>query len=146
MLVVVNWDRDLRNVYYIQTKYTVEGILKMYSTMVSLAFLFVLLTHGAQGLSCFCQKSRCKDPNLLKQECKGGLTDDVCLCCKTCAKVEGETCGGFWGFEGTCDEGLFCKGGHTWRMTKGICTRRATTTPTLATTEVIIQLYSSLRL
>ena len=97
--------------------------------MVRFVLLFILLAHGAQSLSCFCRMSTCKDVNLLKQQCKGGLVNDVCHCCKTCAKVEGETCGGLWGFEGTCDEGLFCKGAHPWRMTRGICALKTATIP-----------------
>lgn len=104
----------------------------MSTTIVRSVLLFILLMHGAQSLSCFCRISTCKDLNLLKEQCKGGLVDDVCHCCKMCAKVEGETCGGLWGFEGTCDQGLICKGGHPWRMTKGICALKTETKPTRA--------------
>lgn len=32
----------------------------------------------------------------------------VCGCCKACAKVPGEYCGGVFGTNGRCDEGLAC--------------------------------------
>lgn len=40
--------------------------------------------------------------------CKGGLTYGYCNCCKQCAKVEGEECGGVHDHFGKCDGGLKC--------------------------------------
>ena len=40
--------------------------------------------------------------------CKGGLAFGVCGCCKECAKIIGEECGGLWGMAGICDDGLAC--------------------------------------
>lgn len=108
------------------------------NTIVSLAFLFVLSVYGAQGLSFYCRMARCEGIESLKRRCKGGLVNDVCLCCKTCAKVEGETCGGLWGLDGTCDQGLFCKGSdRLYMMTRGICAQQ---TPSIkVTTEVNVE-------
>ncbi|KAK9737089.1 hypothetical protein QE152_g11047 [Popillia japonica] len=42
------------------------------------------------------------------------------MCCKECAKTEGEPCGGELGFSGTCEPGLSCQQpGLT--PTEGIC-------------------------
>ncbi|CAL4130171.1 unnamed protein product, partial [Meganyctiphanes norvegica] len=42
--------------------------------------------------------------------CSYGLTRGVCSCCgnNVCAKGPGESCGGTWGFSGTCSKGLEC--------------------------------------
>ncbi|KFM61586.1 Cysteine-rich motor neuron 1 protein, partial [Stegodyphus mimosarum] len=41
--------------------------------------------------------------------CKGGFSFDVCNCCKVCAKLEGEQCGGHHNYLGRCDKGLTCQ-------------------------------------
>jgi len=51
-------------------------------------------------------KQYCKPAEELS--CKGGVTKDACGFCTICAKVVGESCGGPWGVEGRCDEGLTC--------------------------------------
>ncbi|KAJ8959399.1 hypothetical protein NQ318_022087 [Aromia moschata] len=38
-----------------------------------------------------------------------GLVRSIYLCCKECAKTEGEPCGGDLGFSGTCEPGLSCQ-------------------------------------
>lgn len=55
-----------------------------------------------------CAKIHCPVKRVRKLKCKGGLTVGVCNCCKTCAKVEGEECGGRHGYLGKCDVGLRC--------------------------------------
>lgn len=96
------------------------------NTVASLALLFLVSVYSAEGLSCYCRSSDCSEGAIerIKRRCKGGIVADVCHCCVTCAKVEGETCGGMWDLEGTCDQGLDCKtlsepSGYT--MTRGIC-------------------------
>lgn len=50
----------------------------------------------------------------------------VCRCCKVCARVEGEACGGLFGFSGTCAVGLQCVIVNllprSREMDEGICT------------------------
>ena len=96
------------------------------NTIASLALLFLVSVYSAEGLSCYCGSSDCSERAIerIKQRCKGGIVDDICHCCKTCAKVEGETCGGMWGLEGTCDQGLYCKTPgepSRYTMMRGIC-------------------------
>lgn len=35
--------------------------------------------------------------------------DDVCVCCKECAKLDGQSCGGRFNKYGQCDNGLVCE-------------------------------------
>lgn len=63
--------------------------------------------YEAEALSCPpCGKYPCQDPVC----CESGFyTKDVCGCCTTCAKPEGEVCGGPWGSSsGTCARGSRC--------------------------------------
>lgn len=50
----------------------------------------------------------------------------VCRCCKVCARVEGEPCGGLFGFSGTCAVGLQCVIMNlltrSREMDEGVCT------------------------
>ena len=46
----------------------------------------------------------------------------ICGCCPTCAKAEYESCGGLWGFDGTCATGFYCRGDNNWNK-NGICTK-----------------------
>lgn len=114
----------------------------MMNTVVSFALLLALSMYSAQGLSCYCRPElTCPSTESLQRQCKGGLVDDVCRCCKTCAKVEGEVCGGLWGLSGECDQGLVCikAGGKEFPymrfMSKGRCVRtvRQQKTTTTAT-------------
>ena len=88
-------------------------------TAVRLFAFFFLSAYGAEGLSCYCREEMCDTVDLMKQRCKGGLVFDVCHCCKTCAKLEGERCGGLFGGFGKCDEGLVCH--CSFPYGKGIC-------------------------
>ncbi|KAK3096485.1 hypothetical protein FSP39_000609 [Pinctada imbricata] len=56
-----------------------------------------------------CEKIHCRIKKLSKLRCKGGTTRGICGCCPTCAKVEGERCGGDFAYLGKCDVGLYCK-------------------------------------
>lgn len=46
-------------------------------------------------------------------------------CCKVCARVEGEPCGGLFGFSGSCAVGLQCVIANllprTREMDEGVC-------------------------
>ncbi|CAK9300803.1 unnamed protein product [Gordionus sp. m RMFG-2023] len=72
-------------------------------------FLFcILLKVKVNALSCPCQSRSIKcnfDP---PTDCEGGLVTDACGCCKVCAKVEGEICGGPYMLRGKCGKGLMC--------------------------------------
>ncbi|XP_014205357.1 cysteine-rich motor neuron 1 protein [Copidosoma floridanum] len=74
--------------------------------LVLLGGIVVLSVAVARALSCVCSPLEC-DP-LTKDDCPGGLTWDPCKCCRVCARVEGEPCGGLFGFSGRCAVGLQC--------------------------------------
>jgi len=73
--------------------------------------LLVLLTtcllacSSVSALSCLpCDRNTCTTPT-----CPGGQTvTDQCGCCKVCAKLDGEVCGGPWKTSGECASGLEC--------------------------------------
>ncbi|KAH3836972.1 uncharacterized protein LOC127880299 [Dreissena polymorpha] len=56
-----------------------------------------------------CDKIHCVPKTASKLDCKGGVTTGVCDCCPTCARVEGERCGGVYNYLGKCDKGLYCE-------------------------------------
>ena len=56
-----------------------------------------------------CEKVHCPVERGSRLRCKGGVTRGICGCCPTCAKVEGERCGGDFEYLGKCDKGLFCQ-------------------------------------
>ncbi|XP_034939320.1 cysteine-rich motor neuron 1 protein [Chelonus insularis] len=68
--------------------------------------IIVLSLAVARALSCVCSPLECDI--LTEEDCPGGLTWDPCKCCKVCARVEGEPCGGLFGFSGRCAVGLQC--------------------------------------
>ncbi|XP_032241037.2 venom protein 302 [Nematostella vectensis] len=88
--------------------------------LITIALLCVTLP-ALDALSCLsCDMFECPPP---PKDCKGGLAKDICGCCKVCAKVVGEKCGGPWNYDGTCDKGLFCdkKGGKGRVFWYGYC-------------------------
>lgn len=82
------------------------------------------------AFSCVCSPSECED--ISKDDCPGGGTVwDPCRCCRVCARIEGEPCGGPHGFYGTCADGLDCiVSSHASGKpvlaanSEGICTRK----------------------
>ena len=58
-----------------------------------------------------CDKMHCTPKNPKKLNCKGGITHGVCNCCPKCARVEGQSCGGYREYLGKCDRGLYCQVG-----------------------------------
>ncbi|XP_046400757.1 insulin-like growth factor-binding protein 2 [Ischnura elegans] len=63
------------------------------------------VTRG-RAVSCVCTVSECE--RVSAWECPGGpgaLVWDACRCCRVCARVEDEPCGGF---HGACAPGLRC--------------------------------------
>ncbi|KAF7225287.1 insulin-like growth factor-binding protein 4 [Nothobranchius furzeri] len=81
-------------------------------------------TRQLQVLHCPpCEQIHCSSRRALKLQCRGGLTTGVCGCCPTCARLEGETCGGAWDYLGKCDIGLVCvyQESETEAEQKGIC-------------------------
>lgn len=57
-------------------------------------------------LHCVCSPGECEP--LDEEQCPGGAVWDACRCCRLCARVEDEPCGGPHGFHGACAEGLQC--------------------------------------
>lgn len=53
-------------------------------------------------------KSNCIPEEEVACHCPGGLVDEPCYHCKTCAKLAGEVCGGAYGSRGRCGAGLVC--------------------------------------
>ncbi|XP_018354526.1 PREDICTED: cysteine-rich motor neuron 1 protein, partial [Trachymyrmex septentrionalis] len=78
----------------------------MRAPLLLLGGIVVLSLAVARALSCVCSPLECDV--LTDEDCPGGLTWDPCRCCKVCARVEGEPCGGLFGFSGTCAVGLQC--------------------------------------
>ncbi|XP_064619607.1 cysteine-rich motor neuron 1 protein-like [Lineus longissimus] len=56
-----------------------------------------------------CQEERCRPSRKQRLNCRGGYTLDVCNCCPTCAKLEGDLCGGDYQMFGKCDRGMVCQ-------------------------------------
>ncbi|XP_071450097.1 uncharacterized protein [Hetaerina americana] len=62
---------------------------------------------ASSSLSCVCTPSECEE--VREWECPGGgVVWDACGCCRVCARVEDEPCGGPEGFHGSCAPGLHC--------------------------------------
>ncbi|XP_054710698.1 uncharacterized protein LOC129224067 [Uloborus diversus] len=61
-----------------------------------------LLCPPCEQIHCYRQKKR-------RLQCRGGYTLDICGCCRVCAKLEGEKCGGQHDYLGKCDRDLFCE-------------------------------------
>jgi len=72
--------------------------------MLKLLILAVCATL-AYGLSCSCGTSPCQTPVCCES---GQYTLDACGCCLTCAKDDGQKCGGPFRTQGTCAGGLRC--------------------------------------
>lgn len=56
-----------------------------------------------------CEQIHCYKHRKERIHCKGGYSVGVCGCCRVCAKVEGEQCGGQHNYLGRCDIGLTCE-------------------------------------
>ncbi|CAD6235428.1 GSCOCG00007894001-RA-CDS [Cotesia congregata] len=78
----------------------------MKAPLILFGGIIVLSLAVARALSCICSPLECDV--LTEEDCPGGLTWDPCKCCKVCARVEGEPCGGLFGFSGRCAVGLQC--------------------------------------
>ncbi|XP_015599676.1 cysteine-rich motor neuron 1 protein [Cephus cinctus] len=93
--------------------------------LVFLGGIVVLSVAVARALSCVCSPLECD--LLTDEDCPGGLTWDPCKCCKVCARVEGEPCGGLFGFSGSCAVGLQCVIrnllDHAREVDEGTCTK-----------------------
>lgn len=56
-----------------------------------------------------CEQIHCYKQRKRRLNCKGGYTVGVCGCCRVCAKLENEQCGGDYNYLGRCDKGLVCE-------------------------------------
>ncbi|KAL6427343.1 hypothetical protein ACFW04_008719 [Cataglyphis niger] len=96
----------------------------MRAPLLLLGGIVVLSLAVARALSCVCSPLECDV--LTDEDCPGGLTWDPCRCCKVCARVEGEPCGGLFGFSGSCAVGLQCVITNllprSREMDEGVCT------------------------
>ncbi|XP_011332206.1 cysteine-rich motor neuron 1 protein isoform X2 [Ooceraea biroi] len=96
----------------------------MRAPLLLLGGIVVLSLAVARALSCVCSPVECDV--LTDEDCPGGLTWDPCRCCKVCARVEGEPCGGLFGFSGSCAVGLQCVIVNllprSREMDEGVCT------------------------
>ena len=81
------------------------------NVLLMIAFVLSVILTTTQSLTCVsCTKyaqSKCTPAE--KLNCQGGLSLGICGCCKVCARIKGEKCGGLWNWYGTCDDGLECK-------------------------------------
>ncbi|EZA58439.1 Venom protein [Ooceraea biroi] len=103
----------------------------MRAPLLLLGGIVVLSLAVARALSCVCSPVECDV--LTDEDCPGGLTWDPCRCCKVCARVEGEPCGGLFGFSGSCAVGLQCVIVNllprSREMDEGVCTSKYFTLP-----------------
>lgn len=80
--------------------------------------------RALRRLHCVCSPGECEP--LDEEQCPGGAVWDACRCCRVCARVEDEPCGGVHGFHGACAQGLQCVvKGRPIREAheEGICTK-----------------------
>jgi len=71
----------------------------------ALNMLLRILLLAAFALSCACGSSPCQTPVCCES---GEYTKDECGCCLTCAKAEGQRCGGPFRIAGSCSDNLRC--------------------------------------
>jgi Insulin-like growth factor binding protein len=71
------------------------------------------LCQGGGAIRCVCSSPAECEP-LSDTDCPNGsaLVWDPCGCCRVCARLEFEPCGGPDGFHGTCAAGLECVADH----------------------------------
>ncbi|XP_063695734.1 cysteine-rich motor neuron 1 protein [Culicoides brevitarsis] len=74
-------------------------------------YLLVVMVLGnsvTQAIKCVCNPQECDV--IRSEDCpgKGYIVWDPCKCCKMCAKIKGEACGGPGGFSGSCEPPLVC--------------------------------------
>ncbi|KAI4897408.1 hypothetical protein NFI96_005673 [Prochilodus magdalenae] len=80
--------------------------------------LLLMVVESSWALSCIsCYIVTCPE----EPQCAGGKVLDPCGCCYKCAKQRNESCGGVYGFEGSCDLGLKCERTDNFGMTIGVC-------------------------
>ncbi|XP_071500180.1 cysteine-rich motor neuron 1 protein-like [Diadema antillarum] len=95
--------------------------LTHFQLLVSAVLMLSVFTT-ISALSC----GTCIPENCPVLSCPGGLVDDVCGCCKQCAKQPGQSCGGKFNKHGQCDKGSVCErivesGGSVRSDVPGIC-------------------------
>jgi Insulin-like growth factor binding protein len=81
------------------------------------------LGQGGGAVRCVCSSPAECEP-LTDADCPDGaaLVWDPCGCCRVCARLEFEPCGGPDGFHGTCAAGLECVADHADLL--GTCRRK----------------------
>lgn len=108
-------------------KAMVTSTMIMSSAYLQLLCLVLLLerTINANHLSCVCSLAECENVNDVDCPNGAGTVWDSCRCCRICARVENEPCGGPYGFSGSCAEGLECVISDFFNKNGvGVCTRK----------------------
>lgn len=120
-----------------------------------LAFLVTLwsfqtffLSLGVAGYLCSsqCDRSQCRE----LENCPGSKVFDACSCCFECAKQVGESCGGSYSLEGTCEGGLLCvikpppNGGLITQDLPGVCAGLITFVLLILFLVTFVYLYSQM--
>ena len=99
--------------------------MKFVLSIVITLFLAYLGPSEVDALTCSpCLQRECTREEIVRRGCKpkGGLVYDICGCCKMCAMLEGERCGGPWDLFGFCDKGLRCdQEDDLWDEDGGVC-------------------------
>ena len=78
----------------------------MWSLTIYVACLTLVLVE-AQYCP-LCDITTCENETVLEESCPSGIVLEPCGCCKICASGFGESCGGAFGVNGTCEYTLIC--------------------------------------
>lgn len=96
--------------------------------LIKICILFLIVAKritNASRLSCVCNLAECENVNDADCPSGAGTVWDSCKCCRICARVEHEPCGGPYDFSGFCAAGLECVVSDFLNKNAiGICTRK----------------------
>merc|ERR1711862_426791 len=92
------------------------GLALSQTRMIKLLILGAACVAVSYGLTCTCGASPCQTPECCES---GQYTLDACGCCLTCAKDDGQKCGGPFRVEGRCAGGLRCLRKCECKSTRG---------------------------
>lgn len=101
-----------------------NALLRMFLSIYVVFVVAAKRVTNANRLSCVCSLAECENVN--ESDCPNGAGTvwDSCKCCRVCARVENEPCGGPFGFSGSCAAGLECVNlNFLDKNAAGVCTR-----------------------